>query len=186
MEVYPIRDVKKINAIKKLMKADEKIVLHSLFTCGLNCALRVGDLLQIKFEDIKGSHIQLKEQKTGKTKVINLNPAFLQAVDALKKYYRTDIGYLFRPTGNRAGKIEKPLSQQYVLAQFKEYAELVGIQENIGTHSLRKTWAYFRWKAGHDISLIQEALNHSSLKITRKYIGIQQEDLQSLYESIEL
>jgi len=54
-------------------------------------------------------------------------------------------------------------------------AEAVGI-ENFGTHSLRKTWGYWTYKMSrYNIGLIMDTFNHSSQRITLRYIGVNQD-----------
>jgi len=56
----------------------------------------------------------------------------------------------------------------------REAAEAVGI-ENFGTHSLRKTWGYWTYKMSrYNIGLIMDTFNHSSQRITLRYIGVNQ------------
>ena len=62
----------------------------------------------------------------------------------------------------------------------------VGIKEPISTHSMRKTWGYWAYKSGTSLALIMEALNHSSITNTRKYLGITQDDLDNVYMSLNL
>lgn len=62
--VEPIRDRKKINDIKKYLQGNKRNLLF--FTLGINSALRVSDLLGLKFGDIIDEnlkpldHIKLK------------------------------------------------------------------------------------------------------------------------------
>ena len=54
-----------------------------------------------------------------------------------------------------------------------------GLQQNIGTHTLRKTFGYHLYKKTKDVALLQCILNHSSPHITMKYIGINQEIIEN-------
>ena len=67
-----------------------------------------------------------------------------------------------------------------------EAARTLGIREKIGTHTLRKTFGYHAYKAGYDLSQIQKLLNHSSLGVTLRYIGITQEQLDEIYMRLDL
>lgn len=51
---------------------------------------------------------------------------------------------------------------------------------------MRKTWGYWAYKSGISLALIMEALNHSSIKQSRKYLGITQDDLDDFYMSLNL
>ena len=66
--VQPIRDKNKIEEIKTYLKENGTRDLL-LFTMGINTGLRISDLLNLKILDVKGkSHVEIKEQKTGKIK----------------------------------------------------------------------------------------------------------------------
>ncbi|MDN6310633.1 MAG: tyrosine-type recombinase/integrase, partial [Psychroflexus sp.] len=75
---------------------------------------------------------------------------------------------------------------QQALVVLKEAAQAVGIKDNIGTHSLRKTWGYHAWKNGFNPALIMETLNHSNLAVTKRYLGIRQDDINDLYGQLNL
>ena len=65
-----------------------------------------------------------------------------------------------------------------------------GIEKNIGSHSLRKTWGYTIWHKSTDKSkalvMLQQCFNHSDSMTTMRYIGILDEEKKDMYESIEL
>ena len=65
-------------------------------------------------------------------------------------------------------------------------AKVVGIKEQIGTHTLRKTFGYHAYRMGMDLSVIQKLLNHASPSVTLAYIGITQDDLDDVYLNLNL
>ena len=61
--VEPIRDKKKIDAMKRYLKG-KNIRDYVLFVLGINSGLRISDLLNLKVEDVQGKErITLKEKK---------------------------------------------------------------------------------------------------------------------------
>ncbi|MGR5962285.1 tyrosine-type recombinase/integrase [Bacillus paranthracis] len=48
--------------------------------------------------------------------------------------------------------------------------------DRIGTHTLRKTFGYHYYRKTKDISTLMEFFNHSCKNVTRKYIGIFEEE----------
>ncbi|MDF2547736.1 MAG: hypothetical protein K0R93_2634 [Anaerosolibacter sp.] len=62
----------------------------------------------------------------------------------------------------------------------------VGVTGNIGTHTLRKTWGYWAWKSGVPLPIIMEVLNHSSLTVTKRYLGITQDEINDAYMRLNL
>lgn len=91
--------------------------------------------------------------------------------------------YLFTRRKKNAG--ERPLTRQqgwYIISEIGEKAGL----ENLDTHSMRKTLGYHLYKNGVGLELIQVLLNHSSPRITLRYIDIEQEDKDQAVSSLGL
>ena len=79
--VQPIRDIEKIEEVKSILREHGTRDLL-LFCLGINTALRVSDLLKFKVGDVRNkSHIELKEQKTGKLKRFLLKGNLLALIE---------------------------------------------------------------------------------------------------------
>jgi integrase len=139
--VEPIRDLEKIDAMKKILKA-ENLRNWLLFTLGINSALRVSDLLNLRQENVYDKRgrvleaIRLREKKTGKEKVFRINKS---ARKAFEEYIQA-VGYdpesfLFR---SRMGA-NRPISRSRAWAVISRAAKAVGLTQPIGTHTMRKT-----------------------------------------------
>ncbi len=187
--VEPIRDKKKIQDMKVYLKG-RSIRDYALFVVGINVALRISDLLKLTWEDVLNANrksfktIKLKEGKTNKGRDIKLNKncqkVLRELLDIQMAYNMDD--YIFR---SREG-VNKPLTRQQSLNILKDSAKAVGIKDNVGTHTLRKTWGYHAWQKGFNPALIMETLNHSNLSMTKRYLGIRQDEINNLYESLNL
>lgn len=186
--VEPIRDVRKINAMKKYLKG-RNIRDYAMFVVGINIALRISDLLSLTWGDVLNDKegfkvINIREGKTKKLRKIKLNKAAQKALEellsSLKTYDMEDYIFKSRERSNR------PITRQQALNILKEAAEAVGIEENVGTHTLRKTWGYHAWKVGYSPALIMETLNHSNLGVTKRYLGIRQDEINDLYENLNI
>ncbi|WP_234122660.1 tyrosine-type recombinase/integrase [Clostridium hydrogenum] len=185
MVVEPIRDKSKIKQLYYYLNGkDPKYGLILKF--GLNTGLRISDILPIKVSDIFNEHWEyryyliLNEKKTGKLKKIKLNNALKKAISAyVKQQVLSQEAYLFY---SRKGGHLKRIQAYKVL---KEAANVCYV-ENFGTHSLRKTWGYWTYKASkYNIGLIMDTFNHSSQNITLRYIGINQEQKDELYSLVQ-
>ncbi|WP_130808278.1 tyrosine-type recombinase/integrase [Senegalia massiliensis] len=187
--VDPIRDIKKINAMKNYLKGKD-IRDYTMFVLGINIALRISDLLNLKWSDVLKENkrsfkeVNLIEKKTKKERKIKLNKTSQKALRELLNNSDTLSmdDYIFK---SREGN-NKPLTRQQALNILKNGAKVVGIEDNVGTHTLRKTWGYHAWKNGFNPALIMENLNHSNLNVTKRYLGIRQDDINDLYDSLNI
>lgn len=184
--VEPIRDLKKVNSMKKYLRG-KNVRDYTLFVLGVNIALRISDLLNLTWNDVLENNkfriLNIKEGKTRKPRNIKLNQASQKALEELLESLDTyDIcDYIFK---SREGN--KAITRQQALNILKDAAEAVGIKENVGTHTLRKTWGYHAWKSGYNPALIMETLNHSNLNVTKRYLGIRQDEINDLYDNLNL
>ena len=140
MKVYPVFEKENRSKIEMLLKATNKRN-YVLWLIGTQTGYRVSDIVGLKVKDVKGSAITLIEQKTGKERSVKINKK-LKAV--LKDYIKgmDDNAVLFK---SRVGG-NKPICIRRCQQIIKKVAELVGIEKNINSHSMRKTYAYNIYK----------------------------------------
>ena len=164
--VQPIREKKKINAMKTLLKAKgEKYYI--MFRIGVNVGLRVSDILNLKVGDVRAKdHVTITEKKTGKTKRFLIPAALQKEIDTYIKDM-TDDEYLIQ---SRKGN-NKPITRIQAYRVLNDIAEQIGIEE-VGTHTMRKTFGYHHYQQNKDIAILQDIFNHSAPSITLRYIGI--------------
>lgn len=185
--VQPIKDKRKIEAMKKVLKAD-RLRDYTLFTLGINSGLRISDLLSLTVEDVttdKGAvrdRIAVRESKTGKTKDFPVGPSARKAI----KEYIDDSSLAGSSPLFPSRKGTKSIGREQAYRILNDAARAVGIKDKIGTHTLRKTFAYHAYQSGHDLSMIQKLLNHSAPSVTLRYIGITQEEMDEVYLSLNL
>ncbi|MFS0575205.1 tyrosine-type recombinase/integrase [Sporosarcina sp. 179-K 3D1 HS] len=150
-----------------------------LFKIGITTGLRVGDIIKLKVGDIKGkSNFKIREGKTKKERTVHLNaimPEIADYTESLK-----DDEYLFP---SRKGDSHITTTQAYrVLVQA---GELIG-RNDIGTHTMRKTFGYHYYKKTHDIVTLMNIFNHSDQSITKRYIGITEEEVADSLKDFKL
>ena len=176
--VYPIREQNQIERIKKYLRARNERD-YVLFLLGIHSGLRISDLLALKVKDVmRGDRMIIKEIKTGKTKSFPLAKAVLKEVGAYASQCKSE--YLFP---SRKGK--GPITRQQAYLILNGASRVAGIREPIGTHTLRKTFAYWAYKQGASLELIQKILNHSSSSTTLRYLGITQEEIDDVYRTLK-
>jgi site-specific recombinase XerD len=185
--VGPLRDKKQIEIIKIYLKS-KNIRDNLLFILGINTNLRISDLLKLKLEDVWtgkkcNEYITLKENKTGKLKKIMINESIDKAIREYVKEIKPHMDdFLFKSRNSS----NKSISRQQACNILRNAGDYCGIEESISPHTLRKTWGYWAWKSGISLVLIMEAFNHSSISITKRYLGILQDDLDNVYINLNL
>lgn len=179
--VQPIRSKEKIEEIKSVLKENGTRNLL-LFSMGINTGLRISDLLKLRVIDVKGkTHVEIKEQKTGKVKRFPI----LGSLQALIEEYTKNkdcFEYLFK---SRNGE-NKHITGVMAYMIMNNACKTCGIQDNIGTHTLRKTFGYHHYQTFKDVAILQSLFNHSSPSITLRYIGITQDEIEQTLQQFEL
>ena len=165
---------------------------YTLCILGLNTALRITDILHLKWGMVYDfakekcvSHITVMEQKTGKTNTIALNPATTDALCLYLSGYESSPNaddYLFK---SRKGP-DQALCRSQAFRIIKEAAAWAGMEQHVSCHSLRKTFGYHAWQQGIPPALLMEIYNHSSYQITKRYLGIDQDDKDNVFLNISL
>ncbi len=194
----PVRDIVELKKIKKYyreVKPNKRNFL--LIICGLNTALRISDILKLRWKDVYNenllsfkSHIDVKEQKTGKKTTVFINnnlkealASFLKDIIA-KKGKLCDVMEQFIFLGQKS--TDKPISRIQAFRIISEAAKKCLLSHKVSCHSLRKTFGYHAWKKGVSPALLTSIYNHSSHKITTRYLGIEQDDRDEVFELVNL
>ena len=133
-----------------------------------NLGIRIEDILDLRMKDIiqDGDRYRLDiiEQKTKKKRVFTVPLPIYQYI----KLYSME-------NGIKEGEKLFPIGERAVQKQLKIVTDYLGL-ENIGTHSFRKFFATEIYKNNdYNIVLVQQLLQHSSVAITQRYIGISSE-----------
>jgi len=167
-----------------------------LFVLGINTGLRISDILSLKWKSFingggrllkVGDQLNVVEIKTKKIKSFMINRSVAEALklyhDSLANVNPDDPVFSSRKTDD--GSLQ-PITRIAAWQMLNRYANMVGLNEGIGTHTLRKTFGYHLYKKGVALEYIQKMLNHSSPAITLRYIGITQEQLNDIYVELNL
>lgn len=178
-EVQPIRDPEKIERMKNELK---KISFRDwfLFVMGINTGLRVSDLLKLQVKDVRNrNYIVLNEKKTGKLKRFRINLDLQSHIENYTTGMKDD-DYLFK-----SKRSIQPIKRVQAYKVLNIAADRAGVQE-VGTHTMRKTFGYHYYKKSKDIAMLQEIFNHSAPSVTKRYIGITQDEIDKSLEDFSL
>jgi len=169
--VQPIRDKETVQDIAEYLKFKNERN-YIMWMMGIYSGLRISDILRLRVRDVANKrYINLREKKTGKQKMFEINPLLSRA---LNNYCKG------RPTNEFLIKSRErdnqPITRDMAYKILKDAARQFGL-ENMGTHSMRKTFGYHFYKQTNDIVTLMKILNHSNQAATLRYIGIEQEGI---------
>lgn len=162
---------------------------YALIILGLHTALRISDILQLTwgtvydFEENKyRCHLLVTEKKTKKENKVALSRQVTHALENYAKIRRPAAeDYIFSKTTD----CKTPLCRSQAFRIIKKAACTSIHSANISCHSLRKTFGYYAWKQGTQPALLMDIYNHSSYSVTKKYLGIDQDERDSIFMEID-
>lgn len=180
----------------KLLQADGYHNTALMCAAGFYLGLRIGDILQLRWEHLQADRFYITEQKTASTRkkpkvrAINVHPDFKavakKALAAIPQHRRpTAQDYVFisqEPRGERY----HPITVQAAIKRFKKALHRYGIETaNPSTHTLRKTFGRRVWenegRTEQALFMLQEVFGHSSIDITKRYLGITADEIAQVY-----
>ena len=185
----PIRSKHQVKELSSFYLCRGQLRNHVLIVLGIHTALRISDLLRLRMNDVFDfsrrrvrPSISITEKKTGKHKIVALNK---NAVRALSYYISNKNpgkeDFLFESRWTK-----KAISRIQAYRIIRAATEALKWQHHASCHSLRKTFGYHSWKSGISPAVIMEIYNHSSFAVTKRYLGISQDDKNKAYLSLAL
>jgi integrase len=188
----PIRDKEILEIFKEYYHTQKPNPRNYALICvGLNTALRISDILSLRWKDVYDdgrncflTHVTITERKTQKRTRIALNHNVNSALWEYKQsrtgaFHATD--YLF--PGSNA---DTPLSRVQAFRLIKKIVKECHLDDAISCHSLRKTFGYSAWKQGTPPAMLMEIYNHSSYRITKRYLGITQDEKDDVFLHVNI
>lgn len=215
-EIERVLDVfnEQINAAPTKLKQQQAVRNKLLFKLGINLGIRASDLRTLKwsfFFEFKNGDLVFKEYYALQPKKQRKQHKFVKLFfnntvkESLLEYLsscpferfcdETLNEYIFpsQKPSRKKDKVEKrdiAISESTMWDIIKIAAKKAGITQNIGSHSLRKTWGFWVWHDATDkdkmLVILQHCFNHSSTQTTMRYIGLMDNEIKDAYESIEL
>lgn len=176
--------------LKKLLNGlhrDKKYIWEFYARLSFCTALRASDVLSLTWADIiNRSYLVKTERKTGKTRKIAFSERTQRYIDEayllMKKPNPNELIFKSKVTG-------EALTIQYINKIIKKWKDryLINIG-NFSTHTFRKTFGRYVYDTAKDKSnallLLNQIFKHSTIEVTKVYIGLRQEEINSVFESL--
>lgn len=178
--VQPLRTAQEIEEMRWALSRYTTARDLFMFNFGINTGLRVSDIVPLKVGDVRNkTHVVITEKKTSKTKRFMIPISIREMIEEYTKGMN-DNDYLFF---SRKGDSYITTTQAYRALQ--KGADALG-RDDIGTHTMRKTFGYHHYKKNKDVAILQKLFNHSAPSITLEYIGITNDEIDNSLENFSL
>ena len=172
--------------VRKLYR-NKNYRISLLIGCGIFFGLRISDLLRLNWNMLlnKEAKFIMIEKKTGKRREVKINREFQKHIkDCYQALHIEDMDEPCFLSTKR-----KPYSVQWINLVFKELKDLYNLRiDHFSTHSLRKTFGrkVFESSDNAELALVKlmELFNHSSVNITKRYLGLKQEEILQTYDCL--
>ena len=176
---------------KALLKGNEllwngKPIIGFYTLLSINTGLRVSDILQRKHCELMnlkpGDYLSLTEKKTKKVREIQINSKITEAYNYLVGKIGPVNPDSFIFTSQKGSVYRTETLNTILKKQFAGYAQ------HISTHSLRKSFGRHVYevngKSEDSLIMLSELFQHTSMAVTRRYLGLRREQLGSLYMNL--
>jgi hypothetical protein len=178
-----------VSLITRLEK-DEDYKFSLLISIGVFTGLRISDLLTLKYSDLLGNDVlRITEKKTKKVRSIKINKDLKDIIERIvSKMKVSELNTLIFL--NRFGT--KSIDKSYVNVRLKEIFSRYRIKVggNVSTHTFRKTLGRRVMEVNNysneSLVLLMELFGHSSMSITKRYLGIREQEIHDVYDSLTL
>ncbi len=176
-----------ISLITRLEK-DENYKFCLLVSIGVFTGVRISDLLSLTYSDLLSNEtFTLREMKTKKQRSIKVNKDLKEIVSRIvSKSNITNLNQLIFI--NKYGT--KSIDKSYVNVKLKEIVKKyrIKIDGNVSTHTFRKTLGRRVMEVNNysneSLVLLMELFGHSSMSITKRYLGIREQEIHNVYDSL--
>jgi integrase/recombinase XerD len=132
--------------------------------------MRIGDLLQMRWEMVRGSRIEYRSQKTNTPLAFEISPRAMELIEPFRKKR----GYIlpFIPEGLKEEAIQKKVESMTAIINknLPAIAKLAEIDKKLTTHIARHTFASIAWARTRDLKAVSEALGHRKISMTENYL----------------
>lgn len=171
------------------LERDKEWTFAILVAIGIYSGLRISDILSLKWNDLLGQDIlMVTEKKTKKERKITINPLLQEIVSRI---YRKQSGI----TLDRLIFLNKQgtgaITRQYINRKLKKIAikyKITKDPSSIKSHSLRKSFGRRVFENNDNseraLILLSDILNHTSIKTTKIYLGIRDQEIENVYVNL--
>jgi integrase len=168
------------------MEVHKDIFIFAAYTGGL----RISDILQLQWNNIDKTHLNIRIRKTQEPLSIKLPNKALSIIEKYRPENPSPQSFVFglMPENtllSDAVTIDKAISSAttYANKNLKIITEKAGIEKNISFHIARHTWATRALKKGVSIDKVSKLMGHAAIKETQIYAKIVNSELDKAMDA---
>lgn len=162
-----------------------------LVATGCYMGLRISDILFLQWKDLLTDEVIIEEKKTGKSRTLRVNHSLQKlAADCRRKQGHPSVdAYVFASDGKDSPITRQAVDKMLKTAKVKYHVKSAKV---FSAHTLRKTFGRRVWlqecdkgRGDQALLLLCDVFGHSSVAITKRYLGIRQDEILSVYDSLD-
>jgi site-specific recombinase XerD len=179
-ETKPPRILSKMEyrALRDACRSDVRT--YAIVELFLQTGIRIGELANLKYEDITEKELVIRPQENHPKRTIPLNKAAKAALDKwLAVRPKIDDGAVF------VTKTGRPLLVRNIRTTIDRYFKIAGI-ENAKVNDLRHTFIAHHLAGGTPLTMISQLVGHKRLATTEKYLDLVREKMTANVKLEEL
>lgn len=173
---------------------DREYLWETYARLGFCTGCRISDVLRMTWADVLSAECTVIEKKTGKARRISFNESvhtkLSELYDLLGRPNPEFLVFASPNHGKRTIYHPVPFTQQHVNLRFRQFKQKYNLNiGNFSSHTFRKTFGRYVYdslgRTEESIVLLSRIFKHSSVRITMTYIGITDDEVRNVYDSIK-
>lgn len=153
----------------------DALMITTLYETGV----RIGELANLRVEDIRGTEIQIRG-KGEKDRVVMMTEELAAALRRHVTSRGIFRGHVFQPLQHHVNHDNDHYGTTRLRERIQREFKRCGIEMH--PHQLRHSFALNWLKAGGDLRSLQKLLGHDSLETTQRYLDITDNHLRNAYQ----
>jgi len=149
--------------------------LYDIVECALNTGMRRGELLSLKWDQVRNGFIYLDKTKTDEARQIPINDTLAELFKRIRKVQQLKSEYVFLFQGAPVADVKVGLKAALKNAGITDFT----------FHDLRHTFASHMVMRGATLKDVQEILGHKTIQMTMRYAHLSQEHKKKAVKLID-
>lgn len=170
---------------QRLLAVIENRELRELCLCAVSTGLRLGELVNLRWEqvDLETATLRIANTedfttKSKRNRSVPLNP-FLRAMLLARRERSAGVPFVFHSEG-------KPLNPDSVTKAFKHCVRAAGLDDRLHFHSMRHAFASWLVQGGTSLVVVQKLLGHRDIQTTGIYAHLTANEYHSAVDQIAI